>query len=153
MENNKPKTSKDSYEVGYKKPPKAHQFKPGQSGNRTGRKKKPVSNSLYEAFLIEANAMTEIKNRNGKCEQIKNAEIIMKATFRDAIAKDGPSRKFILEQFLKTDIISGYNHLVDRQTRAEKPDSEIEDKQKKLLLTSLAEFFAQKNSEKSDDLA
>lgn len=28
------------YEVGYGKPPKKHQFKPGQSGNRQGRKKK-----------------------------------------------------------------------------------------------------------------
>ena len=27
------------YEVGYGKPPKKHQFKPGQSGNRQGRKK------------------------------------------------------------------------------------------------------------------
>lgn len=153
MENNKPQTSKDAYEVGYKKPPKAHQFKPGQSGNRAGRKKKLVSNSLYEAFLIEANAMTEIKNRNGKCEQLKNAEIIMKATIRDAIAKDGPSRKFILEQFLKTDIKLGYNHIIDRQTHAEKPDSEIEDEQKKQLLASLAEIFAQKNSEESEDSA
>ena len=151
MENNKPKTSKDTYEVGYKKPPKRHQFKPGQSGNRAGRKKKPVSNSLYEAFLVEANAMTEIKNRDGKFEKVKNAEIIMKATFQDAIAKDGPSRKFILDHFLKTDIISGYNHLVDKQTRAEKPESEIDYEQRRQLLAKLAELLANKSSEESKD--
>lgn len=29
----------DDGAVGYKKPPKAHQFKPGQSGNPSGRRK------------------------------------------------------------------------------------------------------------------
>lgn len=151
MENNKPKTSKDTYEVGYKKPPKNHQFKPGQSGNKAGRKKKPISNSLYEAFLIEANATTEIKNRNGKIETVKNAEIIMKAMFQDAIAKDGQSRKFILEHFLKTDIISGYKNLLDKQSRAEKTDSDIDPETRKQLLANLAEFFAKQSSENSED--
>lgn len=32
-------SNKGDYEVGYKKPPKAGQFKPGQSGNPKGRKK------------------------------------------------------------------------------------------------------------------
>src|SRR5881227_60717 len=31
----------DDGAVGYKKPPKAHQFKPGQSGNPSGRRKAP----------------------------------------------------------------------------------------------------------------
>ncbi|MBV1901270.1 MAG: hypothetical protein KUG56_06315, partial [Kordiimonadaceae bacterium] len=31
--------SKTDYSIGYKKPPKANQFKPGQSGNPKGRPK------------------------------------------------------------------------------------------------------------------
>lgn len=38
MGNNK-ENQKD-YEVGYKRPPREHQFKPGQSGNPKGRPKK-----------------------------------------------------------------------------------------------------------------
>lgn len=33
------KTRKQNYEVGYRKPPKENQFKPGQSGNYRGREK------------------------------------------------------------------------------------------------------------------
>lgn len=40
------------YDVGYGKPPKEHQFKPGQSGNPRGRKKKyfPPEDGLFRAF-------------------------------------------------------------------------------------------------------
>jgi hypothetical protein len=33
----------DDYEIGYRKPPKAHQFPKGQSGNPRGRPRRPVS--------------------------------------------------------------------------------------------------------------
>jgi hypothetical protein len=35
------KSSEPDYEVGYRKPPKAHRFKKGQSGNPRGKTKKP----------------------------------------------------------------------------------------------------------------
>ena len=40
---------KDNYDVGYKKPPKNTQFKPGQSGNPKGRPKKPTN--IHEALI------------------------------------------------------------------------------------------------------
>ncbi len=44
----------DDYEVGYKKPPKANQFQPGESGNRSGRPKKPrSSNEIFEHIMSE----------------------------------------------------------------------------------------------------
>jgi hypothetical protein len=44
--------SSDDYEVGYGKPPKHSQFKSGQSGNPSGRRKKPRE-SLRELLLRE----------------------------------------------------------------------------------------------------
>lgn len=46
------KKDKDDYEVGYKKPPKKNQFKPGQSGNKRGRPKgsKNLDNIYKELF-------------------------------------------------------------------------------------------------------
>lgn len=45
--------SKD-YEIGYKKPPKKNQFKPGQSGNPSGKKSKKASpKNIPEALVAE----------------------------------------------------------------------------------------------------
>jgi len=43
-----------AYEVGYAKPPKAHQWKPGESGNPLGRPKGSRNKPTLEAFLREA---------------------------------------------------------------------------------------------------
>lgn len=61
--------SSDDYEVGYKKPPKHGQFKPGQSGNRSGRgrKNKP---SIGELFLAEGNRVRPVLV-NGKLVSIR----------------------------------------------------------------------------------
>ncbi|MCC6949789.1 MAG: hypothetical protein IT539_18695 [Bradyrhizobiaceae bacterium] len=52
---------KGDYEVGYKKPPKAHQFKPGQSGNHRGR---PKGKRNMRSILQEALA-AKVKVRDG----------------------------------------------------------------------------------------
>lgn len=46
-------TGPKTYQVGYGKPPKHTQFKPGQSGNPKGRKQQPksVSDELWKAML------------------------------------------------------------------------------------------------------
>lgn len=44
----------DDYEVGYGKPPVATRFKPGQSGNPNGRKKKPKVDNSLKPVLREA---------------------------------------------------------------------------------------------------
>ena len=49
-----------SYAVGYGKPPKAGQFKPGQSGNPNGKQKGQPS--LAEMMLAEAARIVKVKH-------------------------------------------------------------------------------------------
>ena len=53
-----------NYQVGYKKPPRHSQFKPGQSGNPRGRKKKALAD-LNLADLLEKELTETIKVRMG----------------------------------------------------------------------------------------
>lgn len=133
------------YKVGYGKPPKEYQFKKGVSGNKAGRKRKPIPKSLQEAFAITANEKIRFTNENGAVEYITLFEYFMKKILRDAIAKEGSTRKFILEHFLKTDLLTSYNSLVDRQYEADNKD-DLDPELKKRMLMLLAEVAAKEKA-------
>ena len=58
---------KKDYEIGYKKPPKHTQFKPGQSGNPKGRPPKPQT--IEEAAIQILKQKIKIKNKDGKYQK------------------------------------------------------------------------------------
>ena len=62
------------YEVGYKRPPREHQFKPGQSGNPKGRPKK--NNNFAEDVMDEMNEVITIQE-NGKLKKITKKDIFI----------------------------------------------------------------------------
>jgi Family of unknown function (DUF5681) len=70
------KTNKEDYQVGYKKPPRANQFKPGQSGNARGRpKKSPAPTDLLRKQLRKIVNVTG----GGKIQRVSMLEaVIMK---------------------------------------------------------------------------
>lgn len=86
-------TSRD-YSVGYRKPPKHSQFKPGQSGNPRGKAKgrKNLTTELLEE-LSERVVVTE----NGRQRKLSKQTIILKRMVTDAAQGDAKARDQLLK--------------------------------------------------------
>lgn len=75
----------DDGAVGYGKPPKAHQFKPGQSGNPKGRPKGP-GNLLKLIGRHAAKKVTVIEN--GEQKKMAKMDVVISAMFNKAAKGD-----------------------------------------------------------------
>jgi hypothetical protein len=81
-------SDEDTYEVGYKKPPRATRFKKGQSGNPSGRPKK-VPSGLDPGMVLQAVDNEEIVVfENGKRKRMMKVEIQFRQLFAKAIKGD-----------------------------------------------------------------
>ena len=58
------------YAVGYKKPPQQHQFKPGQSGNPSGRKKKEKTHILKDVLTERVRKKQTIVEDDGRKRKV-----------------------------------------------------------------------------------
>jgi hypothetical protein len=83
----------DDYKVGYRNPPKATQFKPGQSGNPKGRPKgiRPVG-ALLQDIIHQKVAVTE----GGKTRRIPALEVMLRRLANDAMRSDQKAIKLLL---------------------------------------------------------
>lgn len=126
-------SNKNDYEVGYGKPPKAGQFKPGQSGNPKGRKKGRIS--LEDVILKEL--FSKVKIREGNKEH--------KVTKLSALIKSRTNTALKGDRHAFADVMKLLDRLeVDLQKAAEILDLSAEDAQ------ILALF--KKQSEVRDDI-
>jgi len=83
----------ESYEVGYCRPPRGAQFRPGVSGNPRGRPKGAKSlASVLEKALAEPVVVTE----NGKRKQITKLEAAVKQLTNRAASGDVRSQQLLL---------------------------------------------------------
>jgi hypothetical protein len=76
------------YKVGNKRPPKHSQFKKGQSGNPTGRRKNPVGAATRGSFMAAAIAMLDRPAKavvEGKHRILTTQELYLEALRLDAI--------------------------------------------------------------------
>lgn len=87
------KRKASSYAVGYGRPPKATQFKKGQSGNPRGRPKGSRSvGALLQGILNQRIAVTE----NGRTKRIPALEIMLRRLANDAMRNDSVALKTVL---------------------------------------------------------
>jgi Family of unknown function (DUF5681) len=83
------------YEVGYGKPPRASQFKPGVSGNRKGRPKRQKSDL---ASVIHRVMYSFVRHRENGQEQITPAwELNLKLLVRSAVSGDVDAATAVLK--------------------------------------------------------
>ncbi|HML90851.1 DUF5681 domain-containing protein [Methyloceanibacter sp.] len=81
----KKKKSESDYDVGYRKPPKHTQFKPGKSGNPKGR---PKGRKNYTTIVREALAKKVAVSEGGRVREVSYAEAVLMALAAKALKGD-----------------------------------------------------------------
>jgi hypothetical protein len=90
-------TDDQDYDLGYGKPPKTTQWKPGQSGNPKGRPKKIKDfDKLLDRELSETVRITD----GGETKLVSKRELIMKRVINEALRGDRAILKLVLS-FMK----------------------------------------------------
>lgn len=87
-------SNKKEYEVGYGKPPKATQFKPGQSGNPKGR---PKGSKNLVTDLSEELSEKIIVTEGGKQIKITKQRAMIKSLLAKALKGDGTAAGTLLK--------------------------------------------------------
>lgn len=96
--------AKDSYEVGYKKPPEKTKFQKGKSGNPSGRPKGIVNRSvktfvphdLRELFLKEGSKQIEVKE-NGEVIFMTKMQAFISQLFNKALRGENKTMSVLLK--------------------------------------------------------
>jgi len=128
--------AKNSYQVGFGKPPKHTQFKKGQSGNPSGRPKGSLSfasilnNALYEKVVV---------NEGGQKITRTKFEVMLIQALNKAVAGDLKAAQFI----------SGFAPVIDKlnQENNLSPDQAMDIKHAK----EIAKRFANTSRKESKD--
>lgn len=92
--------STKNYNVGYGKPPEAHRFKKGQSGNGKGRPQK--SKNTYSILSDELSRVVALKE-NGQEVKLTKREAMLRHMVNKAVQGDSKAMFFVFNQLLQLD--------------------------------------------------
>jgi hypothetical protein len=98
---NRKKLGEPNYEVGYRKPPKASQFKPGQSGNPRGRSK---GSKGGKTLLRQALDEKVVVNEGGVMRRFTKRELFFRALVARAL-KDNRFAALLIKTMEQYDIM------------------------------------------------
>lgn len=147
-------TNKKDYEVGHGKPPESGEFKKGQSGNPKGRKKKVVPTNVADAIKYELSQTNTILNSKGVKEKVPTVVLLAKVILKDALAKDGNSRKLLLQSkaFMNADVLS-FAEQLEKTTYQNEENDWLSDEERRLAYKFLCDAIDHicKNADISDD--
>ena len=95
-------SSASTYTTGYKKPPKEHRFRPGQSGNANGRPKGRKNSATLLCEILDR----KIEVRNGSTSRkITVREAILTRFAESALKGDTKSAAFLLQRYDGTEAV------------------------------------------------
>lgn len=146
--------SSESYDVGYKKPPKQHQFKKGKSGNPKGRPKKPPKPDIPDDFQeLFANALIEpvTVKKNGKQCQITKNELLVQKLINDAISGSATIRIQIIKMLYAMDVPQKAEERWGQKIAA-MTDQELWTPEMEKALQKLAAMFIEADDDDDDSL-
>jgi hypothetical protein len=92
--------SNKEYEVGYGKPPKEHQFKPGQSGNPKGR---PKESKNLSTDITEEMAETILLSEGGQQKSASKQRAMVKALCAKALKGNIPAVSTLIKLILQAE--------------------------------------------------
>lgn len=143
------KDNKD-YEIGYGKPPKKNQFKPGQSGNYKGRYKASEKcnepKNLHELILINSLIDIKITERN-KIKNVKVLEVIAKKVISGALQGDALMIKLFIKMFESKSMDKAINKYILDNTPIPQVDKNVQE-----LVDELRKIAIEMSLERQDSL-
>lgn len=83
------------YETGYGRPPKRHQFKPGQSGNREGRRKGRKNNATLLREILDRKISIRVE---GKIRKLSIREVMLTRFAEAGLKGDIKSASYLLQR-------------------------------------------------------
>jgi hypothetical protein len=98
------------YAVGYRRPPKANQFRPGETGNPRGR---PKGSRNIRTVLFDVIGKKIAVTENGQTRRLPALEVMLRRLVNDAVRNDPRAIKLI---------VSMLDRYEDRDTSSIAPD-------------------------------
>lgn len=137
-------------EVGYKKPPKKHQFKKGQSGNPKGKPKKPktLSEAVFDAVHKPKTVLA-----NGKPIKMAGVDVLASQLVKGAIDMKKSALIEVISILEKTEL----EHAQAEAAAAAAAKQAIEnppfcwDREREELYAQLKEMYAESTPEEGHD--